>query len=355
MNYAYLKRAVWLTLLAWSLMAPGCSIGDSDFSEEEIRFSNGEVNLEGTLLTPDGEGPFPAVVFLHGSGPMSREGFRPYAEAFAGMGFASLFYDKRGAGSSGGSWFTSSLDDMAGDAAKAVELLRSRGKIDPDQIGFWGISQAGWVAPVAAAKDGNIGFMILISGGGASPLESELFSYRNEFEKAGLDKNEITSALGLMDDYFHFLETGAGREEFVSDLERLRKGTYPGLSGVPEEMRVEFANLIEGIIPSEGNLSNWSWVAAHDPLPYIRRLRCPLLLMFGELDMDHPTELAIEEWKEGLQEAGNDRYTIRVFEGAGHGIRMREGNSGNGRAPFAEGYRETQYEWLKKHVLQDLE
>ena len=309
-------------------------------AEREVTFQNGPVELHGTLFLPAGQGPSPAVVFLHGSGPHSRAGFRVYAEEFAKIGIASLFFDKRGTGNSGGSWITASLEDLAGDALAAVELLKVEEGVDSGRIGFWGVSQAGWVAPLAASRSDDIAFMILISGGGASPLESELFSYRQQFERAGLMGPETAQAMDVLNAYFDYLATGKRRAELVALLDNIRKSPLNSL-----------AEQLNRILPSNENRPNWSWVAAHDPGPHIESLKCPVLLLFGDQDTDHPTELAVERWQEALGKGGNDRATIMVFPGAGHGIRQRHGHAGNGRAPFADGYNEVQIGWLWRHVL----
>lgn len=310
------------------------------FSEQEVTFRNGSVDLSGTLFLPVADARSPAVVFLHGSGPATRAGARPYAEAFAELGVAALFFDKRGAGASGGSWTTSSLDDLAGDALSAVEYLKTQNGVDAERIGFWGVSQAGWVAPLAASRSGDIAFMILISGGGASPRESELFSYEREFEVAGLSAAEKARATEVLNAYFDYLATGEGHEQLTERLDGIREDT---LSPLAEEL--------DKILPSPENRSNWSWVANHDPVPAIESITCPILLMFGDRDTDHPTALAVTRWREGLAKAGNEQVTLMVFPGAGHGIRMRDGHRGSGRAPFADGYAEAQLGWLWRHVV----
>ncbi|HUE88053.1 MAG TPA: prolyl oligopeptidase family serine peptidase [Vicinamibacterales bacterium] len=310
------------------------------FSEREVVFRNGVVELHGTLMLPTVRTPSPAIVFLHGSGPHPRAGFRPYAEEFARLGVASLFFDKRGSGESGGSWITASLDDLAGDALAAVKYLKGEPGIDADRLGFWGISQAGWVAPLAASRSEDVAFMILISGGGASPRESELFSWKREFESAGLSAEETTRATGVLEAYYAYLATGERRAELVARLDELRPGRLSPL-----------AEALDRILPSEDNRANWSWVATYDPAPHIESFTGPILLMFGAEDTDHPTTLATERWREGLGTAGNDRVTLMAFPGAGHGIRMREGYSGSGRAPFADGYGEVQLGWLWRFVI----
>jgi hypothetical protein len=308
-------------------------------TEREVSFPSGPIELRGTLMVPDTEGPHPAVVFLHGSGPATREGARSYAEEFARMGLASLFFDKRGAGASGGSWLTSSLGDLAGDALAAFEFMQSQDGVDPARVGFWGVSQAGWVATLAASRSEDVAFMVLISGGGASPRESELFSYRQAFAKAGLAEAEEREALEVLDEYFHYLASGEGRPALVARLEEARASRwYPHAR-------------LDQILPSEEMRRHWSWVATWDPAPHITKIECPLLLLFGERDTDHPTEIAAERWREGLLKAGNDDVTLTVFPGAGHGIRMREGHTGAGRAPFADGYMETMLDWLEQKVV----
>jgi pimeloyl-ACP methyl ester carboxylesterase len=327
---------VVFTLLATSPASPQAR----EFTERNVIFQNGSVDLHGTLIVPAAEKPVPAIVFLHGSGPHPRAGFRSYAEAFARLGVAGLFFDKRGSGESGGSWITSSLEDLAGDALAAVEYLKADSAIDAKRIGFWGVSQAGWVAPRAAARSEDIAFMILISGGGAGPRESEMFSYAREFERAGLSATESTEAAAVLDAYFDYLASGKQRAELIARLDGLRPGP---LRPVAEEL--------DKILPSAENLANWSWVATYDPVPDIEEIDFPVLLMFGDRDTDHPTPLAAERWRKGLTSEGDNRMTLMIFPGAGHGIRMREGHTGSGRAPFADGYMDAQLGWLWRVAL----
>lgn len=314
-----------------------------EFTEREVSFQNQSVELRGTLMLPAAESPSPAVVFLHGSGPQPRTGFRPYAEEFARLGFASLFFDKRGSGESGGSWTTSSLEDLAGDALAAVDYLKAQERIDPDRIGFWGVSQAGWVAPLAYSRSQDIAFMILISGGGASPRESELHSYHMDFEKLGLSESEQAKGFEVLDMYFQYLDTGQNRSGLVERLEALEANRDSGL--------YELAHQLLRVLPSQENQPNWRWVADYDPASDIANVTCPVLLMFGDRDEEQPTEIAVKRWREGLDKAGNDALTLMIFPGAGHGIRMgRHDDAGHSRPPFADGYREVMLGWLWRHV-----
>ena len=316
------------------------SVHAAPAKERTVTFTNGNVTLHGTLLLPAGEGPFPAVVFLHGSGPATRAGARPYADAFADMGVASLIFDKRGSGESGGKWTEASIEDLANDALAALQFVRGQRGISADRVGYWGVSQAAWVATLAASKSPDVGFLMLVSGGGATPQESERFSYDVAFAEAGLSAEEVKEARGALDVYFEYLAKGQGRDSLVALLEAGKQTRWKPL-----------AEQLLQILPSQQGLRHWSWVATFDPRPHIERIKVPTLLMFGEKDRDHPTELAVLRWREGLQEAGNPDFEIVIFPGAGHGIRMRDGFKGPGRPPFADGYDEVLMGWLWLHVV----
>lgn len=321
-------------------MARGAS-----FTERELSFQSGAVELSGTLIVPSSPGTHPAVVFLHGSGPSTRAGARPYAEEFARLGVASLIFDKRGCGSSKGSWLTASLDDLSQDALAAVSCLKSQKEIDPKKIGLWGVSQAGWIAPHAAAQSQDIAFMILISGGGVTPHESELFSWGKTFDEYGLTDAQKKQAFDLLDVYYQYLASGKKRAALAARLDELaaeKEGPLP-----------ELAKHLQKIFPSTQNQPNWQWVASYDPASDIEHLQCPLLLMFGDQDTEHPTEAAIQGWRAGLKKAGNNELTLMVFPGAGHGIRMGKAHRDHQRAPFADGYEEAMLGWLWLHLLQD--
>ena len=134
-------------------------------------FSNGPVQLSYRLDVPAHTAPVGAVVFGHGSGAATKDSCRVFgfADGFLQRGFATLCFDKRGVGQSTGQFIpivfpqTSFVvyEDLGSDMAAGVEFLRSRPEIDRNRIGLAGVSEAGWVIPIAAAKT-QPAFMLLI-------------------------------------------------------------------------------------------------------------------------------------------------------------------------------------------------
>jgi pimeloyl-ACP methyl ester carboxylesterase len=159
---------------------------------DHIEFDSGGQKLAGRLLLPEGEGPFPAIVFTGpGSGLVTRFDFRDaYADQLLTAGFAVFSYDKRGVGDSEGLFMqinalgneTSEwrLPQLADDALAAVAFLQNLGEINPDQIGLWGASQNGWTIPLAASLSSAPAFAVIVSGATVSLGEEDLYSELTE-------------------------------------------------------------------------------------------------------------------------------------------------------------------------------
>jgi uncharacterized protein len=177
---------------------------------EDVRFSNGDVQLAGTLISPITPGPHPAVILVHASGPEDREYVLPFARFLIRHGMAVLGYDKRGVGGSTGDWNKASFDDLAGDVVAAFEYLRTRSDINRAQIGMLGWSQAGWIMPLAATRAKDLAFLISIAGAGVSGTETTIDQARNEMVANGMRPQMIDQIVELMRLQYDYLRTGKG-------------------------------------------------------------------------------------------------------------------------------------------------
>jgi len=287
----------------------------------DVQFRNGAVPLRGTIYLPSRPARAPAVVFLHGSGPQTRESYlRFFADHFARHGIASIVYDKRntertdlppwerGAGS-----FT----ELASDAAAAANVLRSRSDVDGARIGFWGLSQGAWLAPMAAARAGGAAFVVLISGGGVTPAEQEL--YDDEFKLRELDEPQavIDSALSLLKDADQYIRTN--RDEEWNTLQ-----TH--LAAVRSRPWFPLLDRFPLILPREAGA--WKGGPAdldYDPRPALRALGVPALVILGERDPLTPTAETARRIEAAMRDAGNRNVTIRVIPGADHGLLVPSG------------------------------
>ncbi len=307
---------------------------------EDVRFSNADVHLAGTVIVPKRDGRRPAVILVHGSGAQDREAMLPFARFLVQRGMAVLGYDKRGVGRSTGDWNTASFDDLAGDVVAAFEHLKTRSDVDPEQIGLLGVSQAGWIMPLAAVRAPDIAFLISVSGPGIPAAETTIDHARNEMAARGMKPETVQQIVGIMKLQYRFAQTGEGWDEYAAARERLaaRLGrppeTFPALPDSPY----------------------WGYVRRlyfYEPAPTLRQLRVPTLALFGELDTNILAEKNKAAWESALRIGGNRDYTLRVLPKANH-IMLEATAGSNAEMPtlrrFVAAYSTTVDEWLARRV-----
>jgi len=141
-----------------------------DVHQYEVRIPASGAVLAGTLTLPPGAGPHPGVVYVSGSGPTLREEAQWLESVFVSRGIAVLAYDKRGNGQSTGRYpgdlaSESTIRTLAGDAVAVARFLAAQPGIDRSRVGFYGLSQGGWIIPQAVVRAGRVVSWALIQSG----------------------------------------------------------------------------------------------------------------------------------------------------------------------------------------------
>ncbi len=289
------------------------------YDEERVVFESGGIHLSGSLLIPHGEGPFPAVVMVHGSGPQTRESYRIAADRFARDGVACLFYDKRGTGSSQGDWRETPLEVLADDALAGLRMLQAHQGIVAQDVGLWGVSQAGWILPQAAASAKDVAFIIPVSATTVMPIEQEVWRRANNLTYLGVDQRLI--------------EVGRKAAVMVADWQRLHElGNMP----LPNPFVHDAIDMF------------------YDAPAVLGRVRQPVLAVYGGLDTLEPPRESAAMWNDALRKAGHHNYSVRLFPRGTHGMRIGE-QTGNPfetmrRTEFVPGYWETVLQWIHHHT-----
>jgi dienelactone hydrolase len=269
--------------------------------ECEVSVGLGEDALPGTLTLPDGEGPFPAVVLVHGSGPSDRDenimGNRPFrdiAHGLAARGVATLRYDKRSFARlpsllAHGEALTVQHETID-DAVAAVALLRARTEIDATRVVVLGHSLGGMVAPriaQAAKADGMI-----VMAGATRPLP-ELMIEQTEYIAALDDTVTAEEAMQIV------------------------------------QLKAAVAALRDPAQAGGGNLGApkgyFTDLEAHDAPAEAAALDIPVLVLQGGRDYQ-VTMKDFEKWKLAL--AGRPQACVKVYETLDHLMRAGEGKSG---------------------------
>lgn len=312
------------------------------YTEEEVVFQSGKVTLAGRLLVPSTEGPHPAVVVVSGGNgtPVNRnQGYQIVSDIFARHGIASLVYDKRGGGKSTGEWRTAGPEELAADALGAVHFLLARDDINPNQVGLWGISEFAWFGPLAASRSKELAFLILVSTDGVSRFESNIMWLEQQWlPSEGFSPQEIEEAVAFSSHEHQFARSDKGWEKLEATVEKSRDKTW-----------FPYTQMGSRGVTSRDHWF-WKWYglwADHDPALALRKVKCPVLAIWGETE----GRLAEANVETPLREAGHQDYTIKVFPKGGHGLWLeKEYGRWNSVRTYVPGYFDTMTDWILKRV-----
>lgn len=285
--------------------------------EQDVSFDSGGLALAGTLALPAGTGPHPAVLFLHGSGPIDRDGnapglpidaYRQLAHALAENGVASLRFDKRGVGVSEGDAATASRTNLLDDARAALAALRVQPEVEGTSIFLVGHSEGAYLAPIIASEDDTLAGIGLLAGA-ARPLE-EITWWQIEtlLRRSGAGDEQIAAALEQQNSYYAFVEASTGEwsdytvERIQSELPWVTDAAANQLLATPLGL---------------------SWLREHytaDTASVLRDVTIPVFALNGEKDSQIPASEA-DEIRAILEEAGNENVSVHVLEDLNHLLR----------------------------------
>jgi pimeloyl-ACP methyl ester carboxylesterase len=299
------------------------------YREEDVTYPGGAPGetLAGTLVMPPTGGPFPAVVLVTGSGPQSRdelvEYHRPFlvlADHLVRRGIAVLRYDDRGVGESTGAFDQATTADLADDAAASLAYLRGRAEIDPGRVGIIGHSEGGMIAPMVAARSSEVAFIVLLAGPGV-PLDELLVTQMGQFAVAdGATERQVAALLAMYRVIHRAVATETDRNAVYTAI-----GAY--YNGLTATEKVDLGwprSRLNAEI--ETRLAPWwRYCLAFDPAVYLEQVRCPVLAVNGDHDLNVAAAENLAAIDRALTRAGNTDYRVVQLPGINHGL------NGNGR------------------------
>ncbi len=298
------------------------------YKAEEVSYENAaaKVKLAGTFTIPPGDGPFPAVLLITGSGPQDRDesllGHKPFAvlaDYLTRRGIAVLRVDDRGVGKSTGKFTEATSFDFADDAMAGVQFLKRRKEVEGKRIGLMGHSEGGIIAPIVASKSTDVAFIVLLAGTGLNGEEIIYLQSRLIAEAEGGNANDTKVNEMLQRKMFALVKAEPASPELVKKLQALAREEVAKLS--PEHMKeLEKAG---GMTTLNASLSEFSkpWFKTFltfDPTTVLKQVKCPVLAINGELDLQVPYKENLEAIRKALESAGNTQVTTRSFPQLNH-------------------------------------
>ena len=292
---------------------------------EEVTFVNEKEGntLVGTLTIPKGEGPFPALVLVSGSGQQDRDeelmNHRPFwviADYCALHGIAVLRYDDRGVGGSEGEVKNATSMDFSFDAEAAFDYLRNRKEINASKVGILGHSEGGIINFMVSARRPEVAFLVSLAGPAVNGIEVLKEQQAAILRASGMSEEMVQFSGNANAQMFDIIEASSSREEADSLLRQLVKGW-----GYNEELTEQTVGQMA---------SPWMYYfLRYDPTEAIVKTNCPALLLNGSKDLQVIVSQNFPAYEKIIAEHGKTNLTLRELPDLNHLFQHCETGSPN--------------------------
>lgn len=296
------------------------------YIEKKVAYTNlkAGVKLVGILTLPSDKGVFPAVLLITGSGPQDRDetiyGHHPFlvlADYLTRQGIAVLRVDDRGVGESTGDFSQATSEDFASDVLAGVEYLKTCKEIDPKKIGLLGHSEGGLIAPIVAVKSPDVAFIVLMAGPGLTGEEILYLQGALISRAMGVSEEDIIKKRQFNEKIFSVLIEEEDSEIAEERLRQMFEEDWEKMSDEEKEQIGDSEVFLEAQL--QNLLSPWlKFFLTYDPKPTLSKVKCPVLAINGEKDLQVPPKENLSAIEEILKAGGNQSYTIKELPGLNH-------------------------------------
>ena len=293
---------------------------------EEVKFTNhgGDI-LAGTLTLPKKTGKYPVVVLITGSGPQNRDeelmGHKPFlviADYLTRNGIGVLRYDDRGTAQSTGDFQKATSVDLADDAEAAVRYLLTRKEINKKKIGLSGHSEGGIIAPMVAARNKKVAFIVMLAGPGLRGKELLELQTAAIAKASGMTETELANVLKLNSGAYNLVLHSNDTVKLKTDLtdyfrKNLKDNPTPGENPTQEQLDMQAKGYTNQLA------SPWmQYFIKYDPFPTLRKVKCPTLALNGSKDLQVPPAENLALIRKAFTDSGNKKLTAIELPGLNH-------------------------------------
>ncbi|MET0535500.1 MAG: alpha/beta fold hydrolase [Steroidobacter sp.] len=286
---------------------PWSAQSTASIEAQERSFENAAAKLTGTLYVPKVDGRVPVVIVLHAASSPTRDFplYRHLTEMLPPLGVAVFVFDRRGSGASGGKLEDSDYNMLADDAIAAQRMLAADSRIDAKRIGFWGLSQGGWLSLLAASRSPQSAFAISISAPMTTPDVQMVFASANILRIKGFPRADIDQAVATrtaLDDFMRGKRDRASTQAIIDEA-----ATRPW-----------FKLIYMGKTFKDPDQSRWAKEMRHDPLTTLDAVKQPALILYGSGDPWVPVQTSVERLQASAKKHPN--VQVAVVAGADHAM-----------------------------------
>jgi uncharacterized protein len=299
----------------------------SGFYTENVTFLNtkSKILLAGTLTLPKKTGNYPIVVLVSGYGPDDRDEekylhrpFQVLAEYLTMNGIGVLRYDDRGVGLSKGEFRTATTDDFKSDVESALDYLKKRPEIDKKKMALIGHGEGGLIAAMIAAKSSEIKCIAMLGAPGMRGDNLMILRAQSIAAVSGASDDDLMKIHKIYTKVFRIISDSTDKrvmKEDVTDFLNMSFKKIPDSNGKPRGM--SFDQYVDTKVDELTNPWMLNYIKL-DPVFYLETVKCPVLVLHGEKDLEVPTESNILSIKNAFNKAQNNDVTIKVLPKLNH-------------------------------------
>ncbi|HJV20405.1 MAG TPA: alpha/beta fold hydrolase [Sediminibacterium sp.] len=302
------------------------------YRSEEVEYNNADstIHFGATLTLPTNKTDFPVVILISGSGTQDRDGnmfghssYWVLADYLTRQGIGVLRVDDRGIGSTtiGSNPTGVTSEDFAKDVEAGIEYLLRRKEVNPKKIGLIGHSEGGMIAPMVAARNNKVAFVVLLAGPGIPGNQVWKFQMRRNFVKTGLSPEDAAKAGAMVDAMNEPFKQSADYATIKKQMQETYSNWSAG-NNAEEESRLlntvgdkAYLNLLEQF---RAGLTWLNYFMNYQPSINLSKLKCPVLAVNGESDIQVSAKENLEGIRAALTKGKNKQFTIRAFPNLNH-------------------------------------
>ncbi|MDR1112283.1 MAG: lysophospholipase, partial [Bacteroidales bacterium] len=290
------------------------------------------VTLAGTLTLPEKhKGQCAAVILVSGSGQQNRDGevfghkpFLVIADYLTRRGIAVLRYDDRGVFGSTGNPDTCTAYDFSLDAEAAFNYLKTRREINPQQIGIIGHSEGGIIAPMIAARNKEVSFIVLLAAPGIRGDSLMYLQRKSLMQLLNLSKKQIDAVLTYRSKHdsliVHIDEPEQRNEELAVFFADIVNKQMP--KAAQEEKNKAIERELQII-----TLQSYQYLIRYNPAIALSKVQCPVLALNGDKDFQVSATENLNGIQQALLESGNRQVIIQKLPSLNHLFQMSQTGS----------------------------
>lgn len=298
---------------------------------EPVAFDVSGLAFAGALYRPEQSARAPLLIVYHAAngGSADTPFYTHLKQDLPARGVATFIWNRRGTNGQPGDFTTATFEDLARDGIAALNVLKSNAAIDPSRIGAYGISQGGWIAPLATTLSNDFALSIPVSGPAVTPARQMDYAAEMKLRQLGYSEAIVAHALDLRARINTYYRTRADRAALQRDLDAARAEPWFESAYFP-------LRLADGQLPDDPSRSKWRQEMDFDPLITLGRVNKPMLAIYGERDRLVPVPECVAAMRATVR---SDLLDIWTSPTAGHLMETdREGAEHDGSTPVEPAY-----------------